>query len=432
MKKNAALLFVLFLIASGFHSAVQSQNLSDFINPFSTIDEMGILFDEIDQQKLVLMGEASHGTSEFYVWRAEMSKKLITEKGYNFIAVEGDWAAMSRINEFVKHKPGAPESIENAMDYIERWPLWMWRNHEVKSLIQWLHDHNRNIEPEQRVGFYGVDLYAKRDAMKQVVSFFEEVNPDMTPHVENAYSCITRFRDIQGYLRMVQQSGEGCELEMNQVLDWVRESDGFNASEWRYFNAELSAKAVKNADEHYRGNLMPGAASWNSRASHFYSTADRLLEFYGEESKGIVWAHNTHIGDARATDMGRQGAVNIGQLAKEDLGEENVFAIGFGTYEGRVLAGRQWEGPMEIMETPQARINSWEATLTEYNEEKFFLLFNNPEINNLLQNPVAHRAIGVMYQPEQDAQRNYVNTVMPDRYNAFIFIRETDILDTLD
>jgi len=230
---------------------------------------------------------------------------------------------------------------------------------------------------------------------------------------------------------MVQQSGEGCEEEMNQALEWVRQVDGFDASQWMFFNAEQSAKAAKNAEEHYRGNLEPGAASWNSRASHFYQTADRLLQFYGEESKGIVWAHNTHIGDARATDMGRQGAVNIGQLAKEELGEDRVFAIGFGTYEGRVLAGRQWEGPMEIMETPQAQSNSWEATLAEFNEEQFYLLFNHSDINSLLQNPVSHRAIGVIYQPEQE-QGNYVNTVMPERYSAFIFIRETDILDVLD
>ncbi len=432
MKSLPAFLSVLFLISSGFFSAVQSQNLSEFIQPFSTVDEMETLFDEVDQQKLVLMGEASHGTSEFYELRAEMSKKLITEKGYNFIAVEGDWPAMSRINEFVKHKPEAPASIEDAMNYIDRWPLWMWRNQEVKSLIQWMHDHNKDLEPEQRVGFYGVDLYAKRDAMQQVTTFFEEVNPEMAVRVENAYSCITRFRDIQGYLRMVQQTGEGCELEMNEVLDWVRQTDGFDASQWKFFNAEQSAKAAKNAEEHYRGNLEPGAASWNSRASHFYQTANRLLQFYGDDSKGIVWAHNTHIGDARATDMGRQGAVNIGQLAKEDLGEESVFAIGFGTYEGRVLAGRQWEGPLQVMDTPPAMNNSWEATLAEFNEEQFYLLFNNPEINNLLQNPVRHRAIGVIYQPEQESQGNYVNTVMPDRYNAFIFIRETDILDVLD
>lgn len=435
--KTVKLLFAaIFLFGSGLIGSVESQQLSEqlseFAHPFTTADDFGAMFEEIDQQKLVLMGEASHGTSEYYTWRAELSKKLIEEKGFNFIAVEGDWPAMSRINEYVKHKPNAPESLEAAMDYIDRWPHWMWRNHEVKDLLQWMYEYNEGLAPEERVGFYGVDLYAKRDAIQQVISFFENVDSEMGSRVERAYSCLTRFGDIQRYLQMVQRSGEGCEEEMDDAVEWVQNVDGFDRSEWVYFNAEQSAIAARNAERHYRGNLERGAASWNARASHFYLTAERLLEYYGDDSRGIVWAHNTHIGDARATDMARQGAVNIGQLAREDLGAENVFAIGFGTYEGRVLAGRQWEGEMEIMDTPPAQNDSWEGTLAGIEGEQFYLLFSQSEVNSLLQNPMPHRAIGVTYQPEQESQGNYVGTILPERYNAFVFIRETDILNVLD
>ncbi|MGF1670118.1 MAG: erythromycin esterase family protein [Balneolaceae bacterium] len=410
----------------------QSEILEKHANEFTTVDDFDSLIDEISSQRLVLMGEATHGTNAFYKWRAELSKRLIQDKGYSFIAVEADWPALSRINEFIKHKENAPSSIEEAMGYIERWPLWMWRNSEIKNLVSWLHDYNRELKPENRVGFYGVDLYAKRASMQQVIHYFSEMNNNLAQRSERAYSCLTRFPEIRDYLQMVARSGENCSEELDEVLEWVRENEEVASNAWEYFNAEQNAKMIINAERHYRGNLEPGAASWNYRASHFYLTAERLLNFYGDGSKGIVWAHNTHIGDARATDMARQGAVNIGQLARETIGHDNVYAIGFGTYTGNVLAARQWEGQMENMAIPPARDNSWEATLEATGFRQFYLLLNNEELKSALQSPVPHRAIGVTYQPEQESRGNYVNTIIPDRYDAFIFIRETDVLDTLD
>jgi len=398
--------------------AIQFDSAADF-------DE---LIEQAGERKLVLMGEASHGTSEFYTWRAELSKRLIEENGFNFIAVEGDWPAMSRINEFVKHKPTGPESVEEAMNYIDRWPLWMWRNQEVRELLEWLHEYNTNRPQNERIGFYGVDLYAKQDAMRQVINYFETIDSDLAGQASRAYSCLTRHEEIQAYLQMVARTGEHCGNDLEQVLTMVRETENEN---WAFFNAEQNAKVAINAEKHFRGNLQRGAQSWNERASHFYLTAIRLLEYYGDESRGIVWAHNTHIGDARATDMARQGAHNIGQLAREDMGEENVFAIGFGTYQGRVLAGREWGDDMEIMETPPAQSGSWEYMLNTTGHEQFYLLFDSDDLASALQSSIPHRAIGVMYNPAQESG-NYVGTILPQRYNAFIFIRETDILDALD
>lgn len=399
--------------------------------PFQSAGDFDLMLDQIENQRLVLMGEASHGTSEFYTWRAELSKKLIQEKGFKFIAVEADWPAMARINEFVKHKEGGPQTVEEAMAHIDRWPLWMWRNHETKELIEWLHDYNKELEPAERVGFYGIDLYAKRDAIRNVISFLEQHDSGLARRADRNYRCMTRYSDVREYLRAVSRSGEACSEEMQRVLQMVRQSDAFKEGGWKAFDAEHNAILAVNAEEHYLGNLQGGAVSWNARATHFYVTAQRLLEFYGDGSRGIIWAHNTHIGDARATDMARQGSVNIGQLAREDLGHENVYAIGFGTYKGKVLAARQWEGRMEDMETPPGRSGSWEAMLEETGLEQFYLLLNDEELASALQSPVPHRAIGVTYNPMQE-RGNYVNTVIPERYDAFIFIRETGVLNTLD
>lgn len=421
-------LFILFLAVS-----VNGQQIENVIQryaiEFESPGDFDDLIDQAGDRTLVLIGESSHGTSEFYTWRADLSKRLITEKGFNFIAVEGDWPALSRINEFVKHKETGPPTIEEAMLNIDRWPLWMWRNYEVKDLLTWLHEYNRDLSPGERVGFYGVDLYAKQDAMGQVVQYLNGIDPGLAARADRAYSCITRFDGIQEYLQMVARSGENCGEDLKLALSIIRETENKG---WSFFNAEHNAKVAINAEEHYRGNLQGGAASWNARASHFYLTAERLLGFYGKGSRGIVWAHNTHIGDARATDMARQGALNIGQLAKEEMGEENIYAIGFGTYEGRVLAGREWEAEMEIMDMPPALDGSWENLLQRAGPEQFYLLLNESEVADVLQSPIPHRAIGVIYNPEQESRGNYVNTVVPQRYSAFIFIRETDILNVLD
>lgn len=429
IRKSLSVCLVMLFMAVSANGQQFIKTIQKYAIEFESPDDFDDLIDQAGDRTLVLMGESSHGTSEFYTWRADLSKRLITEKGFNFIAVEGDWPALSRINEFVKHKETGPATVEEAMRYIDRWPLWMWRNHEVKDLLTWLHQYNRDLTPGERVGFYGVDLYAKQDAMGQVIQYLKGIDSDLAAKADRAYSCMTRFDGIQDYLQMVARSGEHCGEDLKLALSIIRETENEG---WSFFNAEHNAKVAINAEEHYRGNLQRGAVSWNARASHFYLTAERLLGFYGDGSRGIVWAHNTHIGDARATDMARQGALNIGQIAKVEMGEENVYAIGFGTYEGRVLAGREWEADMEIMTMPPAREGSWEYTLRSVGPEQFYLLFNESELLGELQSTIPHRAIGVTYSPKQERSRNYVNTVMPQRYSAFIFIRETDILNVLD
>lgn len=392
------------------------------------------LIGEIQGRRLVLMGESTHGTSEFYRWRAALSRKLIERNKIHFIAVEGDWPGIYEINRYVKQKPGAAATALEAMDAIERWPLWMWRNHEVLELVEWLRGHNDRLPADERVGFYGVDLYAYETAADAVIEYLEEVDSGLADDASRLYGCFTRIPDIRSYLNRVALQNDHCGEEIGQVLSMLRE----RRQEWEsrdpaaWFNAEQNAKVVQNAEKHLRANLQQGPESWNIRATHFQLTASRLLERYGQESSGAVWAHNTHIGDARATGMGQAGMVNIGQLARQEYGPDRVYAIGFGTWDGRVLAARQWEGAKEVMTIPEAQPGSWEALLGRTGIDSLLLLFSDRELSSRLQQPLMHRAIGVTYQPEMEARNNYVPTLLPERYDAFLFFRSTDILDTLD
>jgi erythromycin esterase len=427
------LLFVLLQSAA-------AQDISDLLRehavPFETPDELSSLADHTTGERLVLMGEASHGTSEFYTKRAALSRYLIENHGFNFIAVEADWSSTSRINMYVKHKPGGPETIDEAMDAITRWPLWMWKNQEVKELVEWMREYNANLPPEERTGFYGIDVYDNYAVMDDVLAWISDIDSDAGRRAANAYSCKTRFSDPGDYVRMVAQTGQDCSEDLEEVLELIRSLENHaDADSWGFFSAEQGAKVAINAERHFRGNLQRDASSWNYRASHFYLTAERLLDYYGNGngsgSRGIVWAHNTHIGDARATEMGRQGAHNIGQLAREALGREQVFAIGFGTYTGQVLAAGNWEGPMESMNVPESPSDSWEGMLEATGIETFYLTFDNREFANSLDQWIPHRAIGVTYNPRNE-RGNYVQTILPERYDAFIFIRNTGVLTPLE
>ena len=423
------ILVITSLNALQAQNALTSDDLRPFVMPFESVSDFSPLFSEIQDQRLVLMGESSHGTSEYYQMRSELSKKLITEKGYRFIAVEGDWSAMAQINEYVKHKESDIQTLDDAMSVIDRWPLWMWRNSEFRDLVKWVRDHNENLPSHERVGIYGIDLYAYQEAMQSVIHWLISKNENKALEAERAYNCLLRYSDIRSYIQTVASSGETCSDEMDQVLEIVRETD--STDRWRYFNAEQNAKVAINAELHFAANLLQDASSWNYRAQHFNLTASRLLDYYGSGSKGIIWAHNTHIGDARATVMARAGAVNIGQLSRLEHGIDNIYAIGFGTYDGTVLASGSWEGPMLRMNIPQARHSSWEYLLNGTGHDQLFILFNSSELDQLLSRFIPHRAIGVTYNPKAD-QNNYVDTILPDRYNAFIFYRSTTELNALD
>lgn len=392
------------------------------------------LIDSIGERKYVLLGEASHGTSEYYIWRYIISRRLIEEKGFSFIAVEGDWSAAYELNKYVKGLPGAVEDPREAFRRFTRWPQWMWRNDETVELVEWLRDHNRGLPEDQRVGIYGVDLYAMIQSIEEVLDFFRDVDPEAVEEIEDNYAFIlSHGNDPREYAVAVHYGMVERSRGAERVVELLRENAGkySGIDTEAYFNAKQNALVVKNAERHYISSVYRGPESWNYRVSHFKSTFGRLSERYGPEAKGIVWAHNTHVGDARATSMAASGMNNIGQLIRETRGGENVFIVGFGTYQGQVIAGESWGEPMRVMRVPPAARGSLEEILGRVPLENFFLIFDDENTPDPLRVVLGHRAKGVTYNPYRE-QGNYVPTIVTDRYDAFIFIRETSELSVLE
>jgi erythromycin esterase len=402
------------------------------------------LVERIGKARYVLLGESSHGTSEFYTLRAEITKRLVAEKGFSFIAVEGDWPDCYRVNRYAKGMPNSGKSAYDVLNSFSRWPTWMWANREVVDLIEWLRSHNKAVkEKVSKIGFYGLDVYSLWESLDVVMRYLRKNYPDAMQSAIEAYRCFEPYgRDVEQYARATAFIPDSCEDEVAEMLVKIRhetgkEGDGRFKDDGResYFNAEQNALVAKNAELYYRTMMHGGAASWNVRDHHMMNTLERLMKLHGGESKSIVWAHNTHIGDARATDMSRAKMVNLGQLAREQAGRDNVVLVGFGTHRGSVIAAKEWGEPMERMQVPPAVDGSWDSYLHNLdgnigqNKLITFSAANNKEIPN---ESKGQRAIGVVYNPSYEKYGNYVETILPVRYDAFLFIDETHSLHPLD
>ncbi len=383
-------------------------------------------------RRLVLLGESTHGTHEYYTWRDQITRRLVADAGFRFVLVEGDWASLHELNRYVKHLPGAPATAREALAAQQRWPQWLWANEETLALAGWLREWNGKQEPENRVGFHGMDVYGPWGSADLVSGFLETHLPDAAPRVARKLAPMQAHRDdIGGYVRGHYAGEAEVMKDFAGLLEMVRETrdaEGVDSVEW--FAAKQAVHVVKGAHRHFMGMAEQGPQSWNRRAEHMHQTALRLLERHGAGSRGIVWAHNTHIGDACATAMGMRGEVNIGHLARESLGHEEVFALGFATHRGRVIAGRSWEGPREEMEIPPGAPGSLEALLnTRFPEGALFFTAEAPSSARI--DNIPHRAIGVVYHPENEAG-NYVPTRPVARYDALLFLPETTALKPLD
>jgi erythromycin esterase len=400
--------------------------------PFSAQDDIDEIIEAAGDRRLVLLGEASHGTAEFYEWRSAISRRLISEKKFSFIAVEGDWASIYRLNEYVRGKPGAPSSARKVLRSFSRWPEWMWGNTEIEELAEWLRRYNDKLPPSQRVGLYGMDVYGQWEAMDDLIDYAREYIPSHYREIKKNLQCFANYdRDEWAYARAVVGRGHrSCEEELNNVVELLREisAELRDAGDSKYFRAKQNAIVVKNAEDFFRLAVSGSADSWNSRATHMWESVQRLLNEYGNDSRAIVWAHNTHVGDAGATSMRFQNMVNIGQLSRATLGNDQVFITGFGTFRGRVNAGSSWGSAMQRMRIPEGIDGSYERIFSMVEYDRFYLIFDDEDRNHPGLNQFrGHRAIGVTYNPVQEAG-NYVPTILPRRYDAFIFIRETSPL----
>jgi erythromycin esterase len=411
-------------------------------NPISMSNEqsdLGPLIDSIKNKKIVMLGEASHGTKEFYEWRSAISKELLLNHGFNFISVEGDWPPCQAINKFIQTKNNDP--AEGVLSNFSRWPTWMWANEEVAELVTWL--KNKNTEKKNPFGFHGLDVYSLYESMDQVIKLLDKIDPQLALKAKSYYSCFDSYRhDEKSYARSLFNVPEGCKKNvlaaLNETLQFKLENvennvENNNEKHQIIFDAIQNARIVFNAENYYRAMIFAEEDSWNVRDTHMMDTLNMLMDQYGPEARGIVWAHNTHIGDYRATDMHAQGQVNIGGLAREKYGRENVALVGFSTYTGSVIASHSWDGPTQVMPVPKAVEKSVEtefhnATLKIGSPDFYVLLNNTPKFSPLAQ-ILGQRAIGVVYHPPSEHRGNYVPTILSERYDAFVFIDQTQALN---
>lgn len=411
--------------------AAWSDALRQLARPLKDEAHLDPLLATVGNAEVVLLGEASHGTSEFYTWRDRISRRLIAERDFAFIAVEGDWDALQSLDRYVKGLDDRPHAREVLREF-DRWPRWMWANEEVAGLAEWLRRHNEKLSPARRVGIHGLDVYGWENSLQSTLRHVRELCADLAGQVESLYEGLARHADDPGAYAQAAARGEARDAEARRVVELLRtERARFQAQDAdAYFAAKQNALVVKNAEAHLRQMGLPGPDSWNTRVRHMQNTLARLREHYGGNARGVVWAHNTHVGDARATAMAASRMLNIGQLARERWGEEAVFVVGFTTHRGEVLAGRRWGGPRETMRVPPARPGSVEAALNQLEQEPALIVFRGRTLPPVLNEVRGHRAIGVIYHPEREAG-NYVPTLLPRRYDALIFLADTTALRPL-
>ena len=404
--------------------------------PLHESADLDPLLERIGNARYVLIGEASHGTSDFYRWRAELSKRLIEERGFSFVSVEGDWPDCYRVNRYVKWRPDAGNSAYDVLHAFERWPTWMWANRDVVAFATWLRSYNERLPDERQVGFYGLDVYSLFESMAEVVQYLDRIDPEAARQARRAYSCFDPYaEDVQEYARATALVPTSCEDEAISILAALRRKAPEYAADGRdaYFNAEQNALVARGAELYYRTMVRGGPTSWNVRDHHMVDTLERLMRFHGPLAKGIVWEHNTHIGDARFTDMARAGMANVGQLVRQAHAGDDVVLVGFGSHHGTVIAAEEWGLPMQRMRVPDARAESYEAVMHESGVRDFLLLFDGSDDGGIpgLDEIRGHRAIGVVYHPGAERWGNYVPTLLARRYDGFIYLDTTEALDPL-
>lgn len=402
------------------------------IRPLENAKDLDPLLERIGDSKYVLLGEASHGTHEYYTWRAEISKRLIEEKGFSFVAVEGDWPDCFEINRWVKGMSGAGSSIEQVLKNFKRWPTWMWANWEIAAFAEWIRKYNANLNDNSRIGFYGLDVYSLWESMETIVNYLEKEDPETAVLAKQAADCFEPYRKNDSYVTAYRGLNQKCRTEVIELLKEVREKTGQYDNELEAgLNAEINSLVLKNAEKYYEAMAKFDSSSWNVRDTHMVETLNRLMDFHANDAKVIIWEHNTHIGDARATDMAAHGMHNVGQLVRQQHQDDGVVLVGFGSYEGSVVAGSFWGAEMEKMELPKAIEGSVEKLLHMHGAENKLLIFDdNSPLKEQFSKRMGHRAVGVVYDPHRE-RSNYVPSEMSGRYDAFLYIDKTQGLHPL-
>jgi erythromycin esterase-like protein len=407
------------------------ESVKKYAKPFETVDDLDPLLAAIGDAKYVLLGEASHGTSEFYTIRAELTKRLIKEKGFSVIAVEGDWPSCQSINRYIKNI-GTETDVRGALESFNRWPTWMWANEEIIDLVEWLRNYNQQTSLKNKVGFYGLDVYSLWESMDEIIKYLERTGNSGLAQARNAFSCFEPYnRNNESYAVSAGYLSENCIKEALSLLNTIQKNKWkYDDEEENSLNMEVNALVTVNAEEYYRTMVLSDSKSWNVRDIHMVEALNAVMKYYGEGAKVIIWEHNTHVGDARATDMKEAGMVNVGQLIREQNYPEDVYIVGFGTNSGTVIASTEWGVDLRVTNVPEAQAGSWENLMHKAGAFNQYLLFNDVNRKEFNQT-IGHRAIGVVYRPEYEQYGNYVPSVMSSRYDGFIFVDKTHALHPL-
>lgn len=399
----------------------------------------------IGDARVVLIGEASHGTKEFYAERATITKRLVAERAFGAVCIEGDWPDAYRVDCFVRGRSSV-RTPEDALAGFKRFPTWMWRNEVVRDFVQWLRAHNDRTPAHAQAGFYGLDLYSMYGSIQAVLSYLQRIDPEAAHRARQRYSCFDHFGDDSqsyGYATAANLA-ETCEQDAIRQLVDLRTSaldyasrDGRPAAD-DFFSAEQNARLILNAETYYRSMYRGRASSWNLRDSHMMETLEAVeahLKRTGRTPKIVVWAHNSHLGDARHTDMRRRGELNLGQLARERHGD-SAFLIGFSTNTGTVTAAHDWDEPGHQMRVRPALPDSYERVLSrvsaEFQTPHYLMLMRDEAVTDALSTPKLQRAIGVIYRPETERMSHYYEVDLAQQFDAMIHIDETSALRGLE
>lgn len=405
-----------------------------------TSNDYNPLMDLIGDARFVLLGEATHGTDEFYRERAEITKRLILEKNFNCVAVEADWPDAYRVNRYVRGLDDDPSS-ERALSGFERFPTWMWRNTAVIEFVDWLRGYNAALPSEvPRVGFYGLDLYSLFTSMREVLAYLEKIDPEAARKARARYACFDHYREDSqryGYATSFGMSATCEDQVLAQLLDLrsrateYLDKDGQRAAD-DFFYAEQNARLVKNAERYYRTMFQGRISSWNLRDQHMADTLDALANHLSQPAKPakiVVWEHNSHIGDARATEIGYKGELNVGQLARERYHNDAVL-IGFTTYQGTVTAASDWDGPATTKQVRRGLSGSYEEAFHRTGLPRFLLSLRDATV--LPSNAMLERAIGVIYAPETERQSHYFYAHLAQQFDAVLHFDETHAVEPLE
>ena len=401
---------------------------------FASIEkaDMEPLLDRIGDARVVLLGEATHGSSEFYRMRARITQALVERKGFGIVAVEADWPDASRIDHYVRHRDAPPERWKA----FARFPEWMWRNREVEQFIEWLRRHNAARPFEARASFHGLDLYSLYTSINAVLRYLDDVDPDAARIARSRYGCLTPWESDPATYGRMALSGRyrECEADVAAMLsDMLKSRAEYAVRDGeRFSDAVHNARVVANAERYYRIMYYGSAQSWNLRDEHMFETLSELLRARGPRAKAVVWAHNSHLGDARHTEMAARGELNLGQLCRENHGER-AYLLGFGTDHGTVAAADEWDGPMKVKEVRPSHAESYERQCHEAGVASFLLpLGKDEELQRQLLVPRLERAIGVIYRPQTELASHYFQAVLPRQFDEYCWFDDTSAVRPLE